>query len=1065
MSELELRALAALRLHWAPVPEDVWIDSPFHVDGLHRSAERTVLAGLEDAADSAGPSPIGVALIGQGGAGKTHFLGWTRQQVQNRGGYFFLVELVDPTRFWDSAMVSIMEGLAVRPATGGTQLRVLLQRLMFNARMPAELFGEILGRAPLTKTALDAFVDGLRSFDDLLVRRCQDTLRALVLYGSTDPAAQDIAQTFLTSCEEQEPGERSAWRIRREARPAQRLVQDISRLLAATGPTVMAVDQIDPILAQIATLEKGDVPDEWRHLLQLDDLAAGLMQLREQTRRTLTVIACLDETWELIRRKAIGTVQDRFREASQLQAIPDDQTARDLVAKRFAPQFAQAGFTPPYDTWPVHPTAFAQATTYTPRRLLIRIDAHVRRCIDAEEVVELRALNESIGPGPKTRDPKVDFAAIDELFEQMKKDARTEVEAALDPVSEDDYMPLLLSAGLRAWTVEKSLTSRCDLDAPTKGRPLLHARLRIRVADDNENEEHWAFRAISATQWKAVRVRIENARTKAGHDGSPGRALFLLRNDDTWPDTPTVRKALADYEAAGGRRLRVSQNDLVVLAALRALFDKNPDQLESWLKDRSPASATTLLREALGDATGAGGQRRGPSPDDGPSSAALQIPQPSAEAADTSVSRTGRRSRPEAEIRGSGPPAITVGVAQEPVRIELAALRKHTAIFAGSGSGKTVLIRRIVEECALHGVSAIVLDPNNDLARLGDPWPQPPTAWGPDDPEKAARYLADTDVVVWTPRWASGRPLTFQPLPDFADVVSDVDEFNQAVEVAVTSLVPRAKIDGRTTKAAHSRAVLTEALRSFAHHGMSGLDRFVEFLAALPDGTSRMTNAGKLAGEMAETLTAAMVNDPLFGGSGIPVDPGALLTPVEGKRARISVISLIGLPADSQRQSFVNQLQMALFAWIKRHPAGDRPLGGLFVMDEAQTFAPSGAMTACTASTIALAAQARKYGLGLVFATQAPRGLHNRIPGNASTQFFGLLNSPTQITAAREMAQAKGGDIAEISRLQTGQFYVALEGSPFVKARAPLCLSHHPQSPLTTEEVVSRARTGLASGT
>ena len=40
------------------------------------------------------------------------------------------------------------------------------------------------------------------------------------------------------------------------------------------------------------------------------------------------------------------------------------------------------------------------------------------------------------------------------------------------------------------------------------------------------------------------------------------------------------------------------------------------------------------------------------------------------------------------------------------------------------------------------------------------------------------------------------------------------------------------------------------------------------------------------------------------------------------------MISLIGLASDDQRQSFVNQLQMALFAWIKRNPAGDRPLGG-----------------------------------------------------------------------------------------------------------------------------------------
>ena len=53
-------------------------------------------------------------------------------------------------------------------------------------------------------------------------------------------------------------------------------------------------------------------------------------------------------------------------------------------------------------------------------------------------------------------------------------------------------------------------------------------------------------------------------------------------------------------------------------------------------------------------------------------------------------------------------------------------MTRHIAIFAGTGSGKTVLLRRILEEAALLGVPAIVLDTNNDLARLGQPWPTVP---------------------------------------------------------------------------------------------------------------------------------------------------------------------------------------------------------------------------------------------------------------------------------------------------------------------------------------------------
>jgi hypothetical protein len=380
------------------------------------------------------------------------------------------------------------------------------------------------------------------------------------------------------------------------------------------------------------------------------------------------------------------------------------------------------------------------------------------------------------------------------------------------------------------------------------------------------------------------------------------------------------------------------------------------------------------------------------------------------------------------------------------------------AIFAGSGSGKTVLIRRLVEECARHGVSAIMLDPNNDLARLGDPWPEPPPGWGPGDAERAADYLAHTDVVVWTPRREAGRPLSLPPLPDFASVRGDPDELAAAIDAAAAALAPRARVDGRTAKASFGKAVLHETLRYFAGQGGSSLQSFVDLLADLPAGVSALNRADRIAAELAESLTAAMVIDPLFGGYAGPADPGRLLIPAGGKRARVSVISLVGLPSDEQRQSFVNQLQMALFAWIKRHPATDRPLGGLLVMDEAQTFAPSGAMTACTASTLALASQARKYGLGLVFATQAPKGLHNRIPGNAATQLFGFLNSPVQIDAATELARAKGSRVPDIARLATGQFYATGAGFGFVKIQVPMCLSHHPPAPLTVEEVVARAR-------
>ncbi len=1113
MTGRELQALQALRFNWAEGPEDVWSPTTFHVEGLNRTVERAILGGLADVVDGGATSPIGLVLRGQRGSGKTHLLGWIRERIQRDNGYFFLVSLLDARTFWESTLVSMLDGLSRDGSEGENQLKILLRRLSELADVPRWVQREVIGNRPVTREGLDVFADGLRRFNPHVGKDAKDTRRALVLRAGPDYAAQDVGDGFLAGLPEEEPGERAAWGVRQLPKTPQEIVKDLSRLLALTGPSVIAVDQIDVLVAQSAVAGDGTAAHDWHELIVIDQVAGGLMALREVTRRTLTIVSCLPHTWTLVEKFATDTARDRFRVMPDLKTLPDAETAQALVEKRFAARFAQLGFEPPYPTWPVRRAAFDGAGEYTPRQLLISIDKHIEACLADQEVRELEQLGQAAARPPQRVHENSELAGIDARFAELRQQA-----LAADPLNadvEDAMMPALLSAGLSAWIDGLGEAGRrFSVDSPPSRKPPLHARLRLTLDEETEDEAHWAFRAIAATHPVAALSRLRAASVAAGLNAEvPRRRLFVLRTAP-WSKGPRTLAAISAFEQAGGRVLPVDEEDLRTLAALRQLYADNPSNLRAWLAAREPAREVKLLREALGE-TGtepAAPAVTHPTPMPTPAESPVTEPagaepvpnesastepapvepaatepavepaatEPAGESVPVEPAATGSMltepvpvrpastgfvlagtASPEPVVaRVTGVPRIPLGSAVSggrPVGIELEALRKHTVIFAGSGSGKTVLIRRLVEECALRGVSAIVLDPNNDLARLGEGWPEPPPQWGPDDARKAADYLASTDVVIWTPRRTAGRPLSFQPLPDFASVVADADEFGTAVDAAVASLVPRAKLDSRTAKAQRGQAVLREAVVHYGRAGGQGMPGLIDLLAALPYGVSGLDGAERIAADLAQTLKAAMVNDPMFAGAGVPVDPGVLLTPPLGKRARVSVISFVGLPSDEQRQSFVNQLQMALFAWIRKHPAGDRPLGGLFVMDEAQTFAPSGAMTACTQRTLALASQARKYGLGLVFATQAPRGLHNRIPGNAATQFFGLLNAPAQIEAAKEMARSKGGEITDISRLTTGQFYLAVEGAPFTKTRIPLCLTHHPKAPLTAEEVVNRA--------
>jgi hypothetical protein len=346
----------------------------------------------------------------------------------------------------------------------------------------------------------------------------------------------------------------------------------------------------------------------------------------------------------------------------------------------------------------------------------------------------------------------------------------------------------------------------------------------------------------------------------------------------------------------------------------------------------------------------------------------------------------------------------------------------------------------------------LVLDSNNDLSTLGDAWPEPPAQWTSADAASAQAYHQAAEVVIWTPGLQRGRPITLDVLPDFDALGgADTDEQEQAIDMATSTVASLVRLTPL------KRGVLADVLRAFAQTGRRGLDPFVDLLADLPLDASKIDKAQKIGLEIANQLRAAMSTNPLLRGGGPALDARAFFTsPVPGK-TRVSVISFVGLPSDESKQEFVNRLQMALFTWIKREPSATPRL---YVVDEARNFMPSQAPAASKESAIALAAQARKYGLGLIVATQAPRDIDNRVISNCTTQFYGKMNSPAAIATIGELIANKGGSASDVGALPSGTFYFSTEGSAKpVKVQTAMCLSYHPLNPPGSDEVIRRAAT------
>ncbi|WP_278262382.1 ATP-binding protein [Nocardia sp. AG03] len=1053
MNEEHHLALASIQFSSALGPDEIWSPLSHHVDGLHPRAVGEITRAVHAAVTRPRSIPTGLVLSGERGVGKTHMLGWLRRHVQDSGGAFFMPKLIDGKSFWAGAVHGIVSQLL---GADGGQLGRMLGVLAERSGCGGELRMRLRGTLPVTREDLDEFLGRVEDLDVQVVQQCQDTLRALVLYQAKG-ALREIGHSFLVLADGIEETERSAWGFRERHCVPQLIFQQLSRLFALTGPVVLAIDQIDSVIAQSDRIDADSLANR---------LADGLMSMREETTRTIIVAACLPTSWELVKNRGVNSAADRFTVLELATKLPGAEVAAAIVEGHLGSLYGEIGFTPPYPTWPVPPVAFEDTDLahFTPRRLLQRVEEHVRDCLAADEVTELTDFRTASDRGAVVVPAARELSALDDEFARLR--AAADTVTPFDPRHEDERMAELLTAALTIYALEQRVDGAdFTVDRSTIVRPALHARLRRTLDEASEAEEHWGFRAIGHPHPRAVLTRLRSAILEAGlHEQAPKRHLVIVRNTP-FSGGPVTKTALAELDSAHGVTVPLCEDDVRTFAALAAMSAAATPGFSSWLAVRRPASRSRLLTEVLGLVSVA--EQR-------------EVRTPPVIVSDLLAKPVGANLDPVAPVIAPPPPAdpgappstpVTLLVDDEapasvllghragngaPFTVPLVLLRKHTAVFAGSGSGKTVLLRRLVEEAAIHGVSSILIDSNNDLARLGDPWPTPPTGWSPGDVARADQYFAGTDVVVWTPRREAGRPLALNPLPDFSGVLDDPDEFRTSIDASVAGLVPRAGLTAR--RIATGKAVLTEALTHFARHGGSDLGEFVTLLGDLPEDISTIRDAHRLAAGMAEELKAAMINDPVFGGAGVRLDPGMLLTPAAGKRARVSVISCIGLPTDEQRQTFVNQLQLALFAWIKRHPAGDRPLGGLLVLDEAQTFVPARGSTASTESTLKLATQARKYGLGMVYATQAPKALHNLVTGNAATQFFGLLNAPVQIQAAAELARAKGGRIDDVARLAAGSFYGATEGAGFGKLATPMCLSHHPASALTEDEVLRRAR-------
>jgi DNA helicase HerA-like ATPase len=381
----------------------------------------------------------------------------------------------------------------------------------------------------------------------------------------------------------------------------------------------------------------------------------------------------------------------------------------------------------------------------------------------------------------------------------------------------------------------------------------------------------------------------------------------------------------------------------------------------------------------------------------------------------------------------------------------------HAVCVGMTGSGKTGLGIGLLEEAAIDGVPAIIVDPKGDMGNLAllfpdlrpedfrpwinedeaaqnglspdqyardqsDLWRKGLADWGQDG-SRIRALLSAADISIYTPGSNAGLPLSvlksFDAPP--AELVEDSELFRQQISSTVSGLLGLLGIQADPLQSREH--ILISNLLDAAWSARENLDlpALIQRIQSPPLKRVGVFELDAFYPAAERNKLAMMINNILAAPSfatwleGDPLDIQNLLYTSAGK-PRLSILSVAHL-SDAERMFFVTLVLNQLLGWMRRQP-GTSSLRALFYMDEIFGFFPPVAEPPCKRPLLNLLKQARAYGLGLVLTTQNPVDLDYKGLANTGTWFIGRLQ--TENDKARLLAGLAGVggniDLSDVSR-------------------------------------------------
>lgn len=293
-----------------------------------------------------------------------------------------------------------------------------------------------------------------------------------------------------------------------------------------------------------------------------------------------------------------------------------------------------------------------------------------------------------------------------------------------------------------------------------------------------------------------------------------------------------------------------------------------------------------------------------------------------------------------------------------PARLRSQGFNRHTFLCGQSGSGKTYALGVLLEQILLGtALRMVVLDPNADFIRLGEP--------RADAPEEAAERLRALDVRILGDGPTAQGPLRvrFTRLP-------------RAAQGAVLRLDPLAD---------------REEYNVFLHSTEEGATAptLGELLNRLRVGSPPEVALAQRVENLGFDVWTAWA----FG------EPSLSEVVAEGHQAVVADLSGFDDPAEPVAVG----LDLVEDLWRRR---GERT-PTLLVIDEAHNLCPADPVTpaqrALVDRLVQIAAEGRKYGLWLLLSTQRPSKIHPQVLSQCDNLLMMRMNSPADVAQLAEV--------------------------------------------------------------